>query len=659
MGDYEVVLFTGDLACAGTHNKVLIKLVGTAGTSEFVNFKSNFQRGQKTWLTVSCPTLLGDLVLIELMKKDLFVQLSWYPAKVEVISPMDKTYSFPIYHWITDSKVHYFREGTAKIDDGNPLPGGYSRQQDLEWEQSVYRWGIYEEEIPHCIRTDTSLPYDVCFSVTKKTELAYNYTTGPVELELAELLECKKRFTSMGDIRRLFYAHHTKTSDYVIQHWAEDLFFGYQFLNGINPMMIQRCVELPKNFPVTDEMVFPDGQNKLTDEMEKGNIFLCDYKLLDGIQTNTINEKKQYLMAPLVLFWETDGKLKPIAIQLKQKPADDNPIFLRTDSQYDWLLAKIFVRSADFNLYELNVHLLRTHLLAEVFTLSLLRNLPMVHPLYKLLKPHTRYTLHINSLARTHLINKDGIFTKFAASGGEGAFTILQRSLASLTYSSLCIPDDISMRGLKYVPNFYYRDDGLRLWRIIYRFVLGVLGHYYKSDAEVQKDSEVNKWVHDIYEHGFLSKEETGIPHKFNTVEEMVKFVTMVIFTCSAQHSAVNTGQFDFGAWMPNYPTTMQLPPPTTKGNANRNTMLDAFPDVNTTVHGMGTMWLLSKSSADCVFLGNYPEDHFTEEVPLKKIKQFQDDLVKLSADIEHRNKRLDLPYTYLDPKFIENSVSI
>lgn len=59
--------------------------------------------------------------------------------------------------------------------------------------------------------------------------------------------------------------------------------------------------------------------------------------------------------------------------------------------------------------------------------------------------------------------------------------------------------------------------------------------------------------------------------------------------------------QFDFGAWMPNYPTTMQLPPPTTKGTTNRKTMLDSFPDVNTTVHGMGTMWLLSKSSADCV----------------------------------------------------------
>lgn len=97
-----------------------------------------------------------------------------------------------------------------------------------------------------------------------------------------------------------------------------------------------------------------------------------------------MNGKPQYLMAPLVLLHKTpDDKMMPIAIQLKQTPAVDNPIFTPADSECDWLMAKIFVRSADFAEHQLNTHLLRTHLLAEVFAVSLLRNVPMVHPLYK------------------------------------------------------------------------------------------------------------------------------------------------------------------------------------------------------------------------------------------------------------------------------------
>ncbi|XP_044201131.1 hydroperoxide isomerase ALOXE3-like [Thunnus albacares] len=302
---------------------------------------------------------------------------------------------------------------------------------------------------------------------------------------------------------------------------------------------------------------------------------------------------------------------------LKQKPAEDNPIFLPTDSEYDWLTAKIFVRSADFNMHQLNFHLLRTHLLAEVFAVSLLHNLPMVHPLYKLLIPHTHFTLQINFLARHTLISEDGVFTKFAASGG------------------------------------------LRLWDIIHRFVQGLLGHYYKNDAEVQKDSELQSWIQQIFEHGFLSKDSAGFPRNFNTVAELVKFVTMVIFTCSCQHSAVNSGQYDYGGWMPNTPTSLQQPPPTTKGTTSKATMLQTFPDISTTVHGMATLWLLSRQYSDFIPLGHYPNKHFTEEIPRKWIHDFQEDLKRLSDDIKARNKSLDIPYTYLDPAVVENSVAI
>ncbi|KAM4595729.1 polyunsaturated fatty acid lipoxygenase ALOX15B-like [Fundulus diaphanus] len=393
--------------------------------------------------------------------------------------------------------------------------------------------------------------------------------------------------------------------------------------------------------------------------MEKGNIFLCDYKLLDGVETQEINNKKQYLVAPLVLLHKTpDDKLMPIAIQLKQTPAAHNPIFLPNDGD-DWLLAKIFVRNAEFHLHQLNFHLLRTHLLAEVFTVSLLRNLPMVHPLYKLLIPHTRYTLHINVLARNKLISPDGVFPQIAASGENGSFQILKRSLSSLTYKSLCIHDDIKERGMENIPNFYYRDDGFRLWDILHSYVKGILKLYYKDDQEVKHDAELQKWIREIYANGFLQRQSSGIPQRFNSVSELVKFVTMVIFTGSVQHSAVNSGQFDFGGWMPNLPSTMQCPPPTEKGKATEDMIMAALPDKVTTRRTIDTLFLLTRKYSDFLHFGKYPEEHFTEEKTLTLIEKFQEDLRKLSEQIKDRNKKLPLPYTYLDPEMVENSVAI
>ncbi|KAM9769969.1 uncharacterized protein ACNS7B_007030 [Menidia menidia] len=670
MVNYEVTIFTSDLIASATLNNVSIKLVGTEGETEhswLMSLKGPlaFIRGAVASFTVPCPSSIGKLVLIELDKQPLplFPEDDWFPAKVQVKSPEGQTYDVPIHKWIDDKEVHRFREGTARrlCDDDHHL-GIYSREQELKQRKEDYCWDVFVEGMPHCMRVEDPLLLhcEVRFSFTKETEFLFTAATGLLELRLKGLADNTSSWTNTDDIHRVFCYKQTELSEYVQKHWKEDAFFGYQFLNGANPMMIRCCQALPRNFPVTDDMVFPCGSRTLAEETKKGNIFLCDYKHLDGLKTNTINGKRQFLMAPLVLLHKTpDDKLMPLAIQLKQKPGKDNPIFLPTDSEYDWLLAKIFVRSADFSEHQLNVHLLRTHLLAEVFAVSLLRNLPMVHPLYKLLIPHTRYTLQINCLARKLLISPDGIFTKFTASGGDGMFTILRRSMSSVTYRSLCIPEDIADRGMKDVPNFYYRDDGLRLWDIIHKFVEQILGHYYKNDEEVQQDAELQLWISDIFEHGFLSRKDTGIPQEFTTVTELIKFVTMVIFTCSGQHAAVNSGQYDYGGWMPNSPTSLQLPPPAVKGKATEATMLKTFPDVNTTVQGMATVWLLSRQSSDFVPLGEYPEDHFCEEAPIQAIKDFQRKLSLLSVDIKSRNKYLEVPYKYMDPAEVENSVGI
>ncbi|KAF6726031.1 Hydroperoxide isomerase ALOXE3 [Oryzias melastigma] len=191
----------------------------------------------------------------------------------------------------------------------------------------------------------------------------------------------------------------------------------------------------------------------------------------------------------------------------------------------------------------------------------------------------------------------------------------------------------------------------------MHSFVTKILGYYYKNDGVVQKDDELQNWIKEIFQHGFLKKEETGIPQKFTTVSELVKFVTMVMFTCSAQHAAVNSGQYDFYGWMPNGPSTMQEPPPTKKGEGI--SIMEALPDARTTAFNMGTVWALSTPPSDAKFLLDFKEEYFTEDGPCEEIEMFKSQLQTLSNSIKERNKKLDLPYTYLDPACVEWSVDV
>uniref|UniRef100_A0A8C2GE95 Uncharacterized protein n=1 Tax=Cyprinus carpio TaxID=7962 RepID=A0A8C2GE95_CYPCA len=111
--------------------------------------------------------------------------------------------------------------------------------------------------------------------------------------------------------------------------------------------------------------------------------------------------------------------------------------------------------------------------------------------------------------------------------------------------------------------------------------------------------------------------------------------------------------------WFPNAPGSLKQPPPTSKGSSDKSILLDTLPDMNTSAYLVSVFWLLSKPSSDLVSLGQYPEDYFCQMAPQKRIRDFQAELSFFSEAIKDRNKGLQVPYTYMCPDNISNSVSI
>ena len=253
----------------------------------------------------------------------------------------------------------------------------------------------------------------------------------------------------------------------VWKRWKEDEEFARQTLQGFDPCQIQQWTynaantieqtELYQKFPVTDEKL---GWNagKLNKLWSMNKLYYLDYLMLKNMDCwddlppkkfHTKGKRPRFCGATIALFYVNDkGTLMPCAIQLSQD-STKSPIFSPlVDNELDWLLAKMLVQNSGANLHQMISHAMKTHLISEPFVIAAERNLAHCHPLYKILKRHTRYTLAINTKARNGLIDAGGIFDEFISCGGGGHIKLAVQEYKHWNLSLNHLKKDLLKRGV-------------------------------------------------------------------------------------------------------------------------------------------------------------------------------------------------------------------
>ena len=115
--------------------------------------------------------------------------------------------------------------------------------------------------------------------------------------------------------------------------------------------------------------------------------------------------KDNYCAAPICLLYvNSNMELIPIAIQLKRKPAADNPIFLPTDCRTDWILAKMYFSNASAQVItSLSEIMINFRSLLNVANDSIFRSIikPLEHSLLQTKNDTKCYHCHIQETYKT------------------------------------------------------------------------------------------------------------------------------------------------------------------------------------------------------------------------------------------------------------------
>jgi len=238
-------------------------------------------------------------------------------------------------------------------------------------------------------------------------------------------------------------------------------------------------------------------------------------------------------------------------------------------------------------------------------------------------------------------------------------FTVKAAQSYQLNINTSTLQQTLAQRGVDDTsrwPDYPYRDDALLLWGAIYQWVEDYVNHYYTSDAAVHGDTELQNWVAELVAHDGGRLNNIGAANRISSRAQLIELVTLICFTASVQHAAVNYPQGTTMSYAPAMSLAGYSPAPAPQEGSSEGAFLKFLPPLDSAKLQLDILYLLG--SVYYTRLGDYGDSYFTDPVIQNHLARFKQELIRIEEEINERNKTRT-PYEFLLPSRIPQSINI
>ncbi len=472
----------------------------------------------------------------------------------------------------------------------------------------------------------------------------------------------KDRFADSGDIYQAVAGRYTGETRYIIDNWHKDREFASQFLNGLNPMTI-KIVKDVEEVPENMRGLNYKGQS-IVDLICAKRLLMVDLPELKNVKPY----KDMYTYPATALIVQDSEKGETFVDMVGIRLNDELPVYTPQSPKNRWMLAKLHMKSADNQVMQFIWHLGFGHIAVEPFAVAFHNSFPpdVDHPIRDLLAPHFKDTIGINYVARHTLISNVMPFTdKTFSTGTAQGLEIMLNAWLKWDFEASSFPRQLSERGFDReqsdgIENYYYREDGFKLWDIFGEYTTDFVNAAYTNDDDVANDTMIKQWVTEMRDPD--KADISSFPENISSKKQLAQVLQNIIWKTSAGHAILNFAQFDYGSYVPNSPIAMLAPMPEGEEDISDEYLKTALPHTLDRILFQFTASYLLTEPSRFRFAGPdaiAPLEKRFPEVQHRANLRF----AALSADIKVRNMKLKdagkLPYPYLDPENLPPSIDI